>query len=306
MKKRIFLFTATLFFVSTQLFAQDAVVKKDTSYWKTGKQFGFNFSSAGFGKWSAGGQDAIGVNLFFNTKGEYARDKTTWVNDLQLQLGFLNNGSGTRKSIDRIFFDTKVGRKLSKTWSLVGGLNFQSQFAKGYEYGGGAKGEDLYISNLFSPAFITEYIGLEWKPKPFFNVVFAPGALRQTIISEDVRRFDKNNKPIATFGVPVNSTFQNDVGIMQIVATFDKDIAKNMNLKMRYQLFMDANKIAHMDNRLDVKLAAKINKYFSATFDLIAVYDDDQNITNPDTKETTQNYNIQTAYNLGLGFLYTF
>ena len=293
MRTKISLFIITALFISSNLLAQDAAVKKDTSYWKTGKQFGANFSNAGFSNWTAGGQNATGFNVFFNTKGEYARDKTTWVNDLQLQYGILDNGTGVKKSIDRIFFDTKVGRKLSKVWSLVGGVNFQTQFTAGYKYGA-TSDKDVKISNLFAPAFITEYIGLEWKPKPFFNVVFAPGALRQTIVSDDDVREKKNGVLQPAYGVPVGQSLQNDVGIMQVVATFDKDIAKNVNLKLRYQLFVQANKIANMDNRLDAKLAAKINKYFSATFDLILLYDDDQS------------FEVQQARNLGLGFLYTF
>ena len=292
MKKQFSFVIALLLFFTLNLFAQEA--KKDTSYWMKSSQFGANFSNANFSDWVAGGQNATGFNVFFNTKGEYARYKTTWVNDLQLQYGILDNGSGIRKSIDRLFFDTKVGHKLSKVWSLVAGLNFQTQFTAGYKYGATAD-KDIKISNLFAPAFITEYVGIEWKPKPFFSVVFAPGAFRQTIVSdEDV--FLKDSKGILqpAYGVPVGKSLQNDVAIMQIVAVFDKDIAKNVNLKLRYQLFADAKKIAHTDNRLDAKLAAKINKYFSATFDLILLYDDDQS------------FQIQQARNLGLGFLYTF
>ncbi|MCU0469700.1 MAG: DUF3078 domain-containing protein [Arcicella sp.] len=292
MKKHISLFVAFALLFSMNLFAQE--VKKDTSYWKKSSQFGANFSNAQFSNFVAGGQNATGFNVFFNTKGEYAKDKTTWVNDLQLQYGILDNGTGIRKSIDRIFFDTKVGRKLSKTWSFVGGVNFQTQFTAGYTYGA-TSDKDIKISSLFAPAFITEYIGLEWKPKPFFNVVFAPGAMRQTIVADDdVRPRNATGQMLPAYGVPVGKSLQNDIGIMQIVATFDKDIAKNVNLKLRYQLFMDAKKIANMDNRLDAKLAAKINKYFSATFDLILLYDDDQS------------FQIQQARNLGLGFLYTF
>ena len=292
MKKKLPLLIIIALFISSNLHAQEAA--KDTSYWKKSSQFGANFSNAGFSDWVAGGQNATGFNIFFNTKGEYARDKTTWANDLQLQYGILDNGSGTRKSIDRLFFDTKVGRKLSKVWSLVGGLNFQTQFTPGYKYGA-TSDKDIKISNLFAPAFITEYIGFEWKPKPFFNIVFAPGAFRQTIVSDE-NVFLKNDKGVLqpAYGVPVGKSLQNDVAIMQIVASFDKDVAKNVNVKLRYQLFIDANKPANSDNRLDAKLAAKINKYFSATFDLILLYDDDQS------------FQIQQARNLGLGFLYTF
>ena len=292
MKKQLPLLILFTFLFSSDFYAQEA--KKDTSYWKKSSQFGANFSNAGFSDWVAGGQNATGFNVFFNTKGEYARDKTTWVNDLQLQYGILDNGSGSRKSIDRLFFDSKVGRKLSKVWSLVGGVNFQTQFTAGYKYGE-TSAKDIKISNLFAPAFITEYIGVEWKPKPFFSIVFAPGSLRQTIVSDE-GIFQKNDKGVIqpAYGVPVGDSFKNDVAIMQFVATFDKDIAKNVNLKLRYQLFIDAKKTASTDNRLDAKLAAKINKYFSATFDLILLYDDDQS------------FQIQQARNLGLGFLYTF
>jgi hypothetical protein len=292
MKKQLPLLILFTCLFSSNFYAQEA--KKDTSYWKKSSQFGANFSNAGFSDWVAGGQNATGFNVFFNTKGEYARDKTTWVNDLQLQYGILDNGSGSRKSIDRLFFDSKVGRKLTKVWSLVGGVNFQTQFTAGYKYGE-TSAKDIKISNLFAPAFITEYIGVEWKPKPFFSIVFAPGSLRQTIVSDE-GIFQKNDKGVIqpAYGVPVGDSFKNDVAIMQLVAAFDKDIAKNVNLKLRYQLFIDAKKLASTDNRLDAKLAAKINKYFSATFDLILLYDDDQS------------FQIQQARNLGLGFLYTF
>ena len=293
MRTKISLFIITALFISSNLLAQDVAVKKDTSYWKTKKQFGANFSNAGFSNWAAGGQNAIGANIFFNSKGEYARDKTTWVNDLQLQYGIIDNGSGAKKSIDRIFFDTKAGHKLSKFWSFVGGVNFQTQFTAGYKYGA-TSDKDIKISNLFAPAFITEYIGLEWKPKPFFNIVFAPGALRQTIVSDDDVRAKVGGVLQEAYGVAAGKTVQNDVGIMQIVANFDKDVATNVNLKLRYQMFVNANRIEHIDNRLDAKLAAKINKYFSVTADLIVLYYDNQ---------STQ---IQTAHNIGLGFLYTF
>ncbi|MDZ7900986.1 MAG: DUF3078 domain-containing protein [Arcicella sp.] len=300
MQKKIFLLIATAFFVSNHLFAQDVVAKKDTSYWKKKAQFGANFNQSGFSdSWAPGGASSYGLNLFFNKKGEYARDKTTWVNDLQLQIGFIDAGNGVRKSIDRIFFDSKVGHKLSKTWSLVGGLNFQTQFVQGFNYTGRADGGPLKNSNFLAPAFLTEYVGLEWKPKPHFNVVFAPAALRQTIVNTDDVREVKGGIKQTAYGVPFGQELKNDVGIVQITANYDKDIAKNVNLKLRYNLFIDANKLASMDNRLDAKLAAKINKYFSATFDLIALYDDDLGTDK-------QRYNIQLAHNIGLGFLYTF
>jgi hypothetical protein len=274
--------------ISANLFAQEA--KKDTSYWVKKTQVGANFSQASFGNWTAGGQDAIGFNVFFNTKGDYAKDKTLWTNDLQMQFGILDNGNGARKSIDRLFFDSKVGYKISKTWNVFGNLNFQSQFTPTYSFNkDGTRASQ--ISNLFAPAFITESIGLEWKPKPYFNLQFAPGAVRQTIVADNDVAF---TKPKERYGVPDGKSVRNEIALMQLVANFDKDIAKNVNLKLRYQMFATIDDLAAIDNRLDAKFAAKINKYMSATFDLILLYDQDQS------------YSIQRANNLGLGLLYTF
>jgi Protein of unknown function (DUF3078) len=298
MMKRFSLFLLTLLYSFINI-AQDVKptqeIKKDTTYWKKKTQFGANFSNAGFNNWSAGGQNATGFTLFFNTRGEYARNKTTWVNDLQLQYGLLDNGNGFRKSIDRLFFDSKIGHKISPKWALVGGLNFQSQFTAGFQYADDPA-NDVKISSFLSPAYITESIGFEWKPKPFFNMVFSPGAIRQTIVTDDgVRQKDPVTGLLNdAYGVKPNDVLRNEFALMQIVTSFDKDIAKNMNLKLRHQLFASATALAHIDNRVDAKLAAKVNKYISVTFDLILIYNDDIS-----TK-------VQQARNFGLGFLRTF
>lgn len=120
---------------------------------------------------------------------------------------------------------------------------------------------------------------------------FAPGALRQTIVADNNIAFTKTGE---RYGVPDGKTFKNDVALMQIVATLDKDVAKNINLKARYALFIKYNDLAAMDNRLDAKFTAKVNKYISTTFDIIAMYYQDQSAK------------LQVAQNLGIGLLYTF
>jgi hypothetical protein len=296
-----FLLTLSILSVGCATIAQEA--KKDTSYWKKKTAFGANFNQASFNDaWSSvqGAKGSVGFNVFFNAKGEYNRGKVNWVNDLQMQYGLQDNGSGLRKTIDRIFFDTKLGSKISPQWLFIANLNFQTQFSKGYNYGAGVEvanpdgttsKADLLVSNLFSPAYITESIGLEWKPSKVFNMSFAPGALRQTIVADNNIAFTKTGE---RYGVPDGKTFKNDVALMQIVATLDKDVAKNINLKARYALFIKYNDLAAMDNRLDAKFTAKVNKYISTTFDIIAMYYQDQSAK------------LQVAQNLGIGLLYTF
>jgi len=81
---------------------------------------------------------------------------------------------------------------------------------------------------------------------------------------------------------------------MQIVANFDKDIAKNVNLKCRYLMYANYKKLGAIDNRLDAMLTAKINQYWNANLGVIAIYDQDQST------------DIQFAQSMSIGFLYTF
>ncbi|WP_159102721.1 DUF3078 domain-containing protein [Flectobacillus major] len=278
-------------------------VKRDTSYWKKKTSFGTTFNQASFnGPWQTvqGARGSVGLNVFFNAKGEYNKAKVNWVNDLQLQYGLLDNGNGLRKTIDRVFFDTKLGQKFAPEWLFFANFNFQTQFTKGYNYDAGPEvinpdgtsyKEDVLVSNLFSPAFITESIGFEWKPSKMFNMTFAPGALRQTIVADKKIAL---SKPGERYGVPDGQTIRNEVALMQIVANLDKDIAKNINLKCRYAAFIKYNNLGAIDNRLDAKFTAKVNKYISTTFDVIVLYFQDQ---------STQ---VQVAQNLGVGLLYTF
>ncbi|MFN8353515.1 MAG: DUF3078 domain-containing protein [Spirosomataceae bacterium] len=266
---------------------------KDTTYFVKSGQFGANFNQASFSSnWAGGGVNSIAFGIFLNAKSEKAWGRNLWTNDFQSQFGVVKAaGQGTRKSIDRIFFDSKYARRLSSKWNLFGSFNFLSQFADGFEYTtvNGIENRNK-ISGLFSPAFLTEAIGLEYRPVPFFFVQFAPGAIRQTVVADKdlYKNFPKN------YGVTVGKTVRNEVALMQIVANFDKNIAQNVNLKLRYLMYTTYTDLAASDVRLDALLSAKINKYMSATAGLILVYDQDQS------------YQTQVNQALSLGFAYNF
>ena len=118
----------------TSAIAQDGA---DTvKYWKKKLNFGININQASFSSnWTGGGVNSIGLNSAFSYKANYAKGKHSWDNEIGLLFGFVNNdGQGYRKTVDRIFLDTKYGRALNDKWDLFTSLNFLSQFAKGYKY----------------------------------------------------------------------------------------------------------------------------------------------------------------------------
>ncbi|MFN4145051.1 MAG: DUF3078 domain-containing protein [Runella sp.] len=276
--------------------AQEAV--KDTSYWKKASQFGANISQGTFSDgWQGGGINNIALGIYLNSKGEYTRARANWVNDFQFQLGAIQNrNDGFRKSVDRIFFDSKYGYKLSPNsqWYFFANLNLLSQIANGRDFNDARK---PFISAFFTPAFLTEAIGLEWKPNKHFNMQFAPGAVRQTILgNKNLYQAIDRLRPeynFANYGVVRGRAVRNEVAIMQLVMNFDKDLVKDVNLKWRYQAFASLADLAAIDNRLDAQLTAKFAKYFNVNVGLIAIYDQDQIAK------------MQLAQSINFGFLYS-
>ncbi|GGM89545.1 hypothetical protein GCM10010967_22950 [Dyadobacter beijingensis] len=265
---------------------------KDTTWRKI--EFGANLNQGSFSSnWTGGGVNSVALGVFFNALNETKRGKDSWRNDFQSQYGILRNkGQQSRKSVDRVFFDTKYNRELSAKWSIFANLNFLSQFAAGYEYNSNPDSLTFKkkVSGLLSPAYVTEAIGIEYRPAPYFFVDFAPGALRQTIVVD--RDLYVNTPDQKNYGVPIGERVRTEAALIQLVANFDKDIAKDVNLKFRYLMFSTFRDPLEIDNRLDAQLTAKINKYVNVNLGAIVVYDKDQSSR------------IQIAQALSVGFLF--
>lgn len=281
-------------------FAQDstptvAPAPVDTS-WKKKAEFGVNVNQGSFSSnWTNGGVNSIALGLLFNGLAAYEKGKHTWRNDFQSQFGIVSTENlGRRKNIDRIFFDSKYGYKISSKWSFIGNVNFQTQFARGYLYQEQTDGSILAKkqSGFFAPAYLTESIGFEYKPVDYFFVTFAPGALRQTFVSDTTLYVNTPNQ--LNYGVPIHKKMRSEMALMQVVANFNKDIAKDVNLKFRYQGFANIRTLDAIDHRLDASISAKVNKFVNVNLGMIAVFDKDQSSS------------VQFAQSLALGFLYAF
>ncbi|HEY4653199.1 MAG TPA: DUF3078 domain-containing protein [Cyclobacteriaceae bacterium] len=271
------------------------VVKPDTtSNWRKHLTIGLNLNQASFSSnWKAGGVNSVGFNGLFNYKANYKKDRNSWDNEIDLAYGFVNNeGQGNRKTLDRIFLDTKYGYAINSKWDLFASLSFLSQFTKGYNYLDDNTSE--LISDLFAPAFITLALGFEYHPTDYFKVRIAPLAPRITIVS-DPERFVTTVGP-EPYGVtpPDNTRFE--WLAFQLVADFDKDIAENLNLKWRYTLFANYEtlEMKTIDHRLDLMLSAKVNNFITTSLGGTLLYDFDQDS------------GIQVSQAFALGFSYTF
>ncbi len=263
-------------------FAQDAPLlnRQDSlrvGWWDRNTQFAINFAQASFNdSWQGGGVNNIALGFLFNNRADFTKGKGVWVNDAQLQYGFLRNkGLDLRKSVDRIFLESKYSRKISNKLNWFAGANFISQFTAGFNFdGSGNRGK--MISNLFAPGFLSEGIGLEYKPVPYFGLQLGGATIRQTFVGNNVVFDNTANADGVSYGVKPGKKLLNELGF-QGVAVFDKDIAKNLNLKWRYQAFLAyAPDTKPLDHNINLIATAKVNKYLNVNFTLIGLYDADQ------------------------------
>jgi hypothetical protein len=262
------------------LFPETVVLNAESSldlkvnYWRNLTSFGLNVNQVAFSEnWGAGGVNSLSLGGQFSYKTDYNKEDKNLASELILQYGTLNNkGQLARKTIDRIFLDNKVALKLSKSWYFFGSLNFESQFDLGFAFSKDAQGNEkrTLLSKFMAPGYLTQSFGFEYKPAKHLFLRIGTGTARQTfVLDKDLYLTNPKN-----FGVVPGKTFRNELAF-QLVGSYDKDIAKNLNLKSRYSVFANYETLSRIDNRLDLTLTASVNRLINVSLAGIILYDDD-------------------------------
>jgi hypothetical protein len=247
-------------------------------YWARNTNLGANLSGAAFSQnWQAGGINNIVLGGIFSNRADFTKGKGVWSNDIQLQLGTLTNyqkgkDKDNRKNLDRLFAETKYSKKISNKLNWFAAASLLSQMLNGVDYGNAKR---PLISTLFAPAFLTEGLGIEYKPNKHFGLSLGGATLRQTLIRrsklEDSEYYKGTPK---IFGVDPGKNARWEGGF-QAVAAYDKNIAKNVNMKWRWQTFAPY-KFNAFDHNFNVLTSIKINKYVNLNATILGLYDWDQ------------------------------
>ncbi|WP_448530506.1 DUF3078 domain-containing protein [Raineya sp.] len=316
MKK--FAYFLFLFLVWQTAFCQNEGAVTDTSYWKKSAQLGLGFNQAAFSdNWKAGGVSSVALASFLYTDANYLKDKISWDNSLRLNYGIVKNkGQSLRKNQDRILLDSKLGYKLSKKWNLFASLNFLTQFDAGFEYervfkdnaGNIVAVRDNLISKFFAPAFLTEALGLEYKPVNYFWIRFGVASMRQTFVFEpefnNNRAIDANGNgiigeladtfdPKVNYGVAEGKNIRNEIGILTLEADFNKEVIKNVVFQAHFWSFTTYENPLATDVRSELAIIAKVNKYVNVKVGAIILYDQDQDLKT----QYAQNFTLNFAMN---------
>jgi Protein of unknown function (DUF3078) len=283
MKKLLF---ALCLFPTVASFAQDATVKQlkstaekkleeDTTHkegWKKGVKINLGLAQGNTSNWAAGAEkSSFTINSYVNLFANLKRGDNEWTNNLDLYYALINTTSqGTRKNDDRIDYFTKYTHKIKPKmgFGVVG--NFRTQFSDGFDYDKTPKEK---ISGFFAPAYLTIAPGFDWTPTKWFSVFVSPISGRWTYVNDD--------NLTGRYNVDPGKNLRTEMG-GYLTANFQKDIAKNVNFKSRFDLYSN-----YLENPQNVDvfwtniLTLKVNNFLNVTYNFDLIYDDDVRIFGP-------------------------
>ena len=305
-----FLFFVFVSFTSIQFSAaQDVVISKlrtETSReikkeedstlwnWKKGGVFNLNVAQGSLSNWAAGGDNfSMTLNAYFNYFVYYKKDRHSWDNNLDVNLGYVQTTSaGSRKNDDRFDILSKYGYKMDPKgkWFLSGLFNFRSQFFDGYTYSNNIVS---FASTLLSPAYIILSAGFDYKPNDKFSMFISPLTSRTTLV------MNKDLAAKGSYGVPIGKNALYEVGAFASF-NYNNTFSKNIVYKARLDLFSNyLNNPGNVDIFMTNQLTVKVAKNFSATYSLDMIYDDDVRLFGPN--KTSPGLQLKSL--IGLGYI---
>ncbi len=272
-------------------------IKKDEKQkegWTKGGVFALNISQGSSHNWAAGAEKfSFSLNGLLNTYAYLKRERNSWDNTVNMQYGMVNTTSlGTRKNDDRFDLLSRYGYQLKNPkWYISALGNLRSQFSNGFAYE--ANNVKNKNSSFFAPAYVLLSPGILYKPDATFDVFLSPVTSRWVIITES----NKSLRRLFSFSDTTKSAYY-EIGAFA-TANLKKDLAKNINLVSRLDLFSNYKK---NPQNIDVfwtnLLGMKVNKYLGVTIGFDLIYDHDAK----DPKVQDKLMGTQWKSLIGVGF----
>jgi hypothetical protein len=275
-------------------------IKKDprdtvAQTWKKGGLYGLNISQGSLSNWAAGGEEfSLAINSLLNLYAFYKKDRHSWDNTFDFNLGYVKTTSlGGRKNDDRFDLLSKYGYAITEKLSVSGLFNLRSQFFRGYTFEDDVK---TYVSNFMAPGYLLLGAGLDYKPTQNLSIFLSPATARWVIVKDTALA----NKGL--YGVEPGEKSTLEFGAFATI-NYLKDISKSITYKGRLDLFSNylrdpQNVDLYMTNAVNVKLS----RVLALTWGLDLIYDDDVELFGPNKNGPR----LQIKSLVGIGLLVKF
>ncbi len=260
MKKGILLILGALLSL-LPLSAQE--VKKETKpkYWVGEATTTLSFKQTSLMDWAAGGNGSATFGSTIDAKADYAKDKITIKNHLQMAYGFTQTfGVGFQKSADYIILNDEFGYALSNRFKGTLGYSFKSQISPGYASN---IGSDI-VSRFFSPASMTLGAGATWSTKAV-SVTLTPVTGNVQFVSDPLLR--------TRYGNEEDQFARWEIGArLRLSASAE---AQGLKVSTAFDTFSNYLKNPlNMTVDWTLSISAPLTKFISFTLNCRAIYDD--------------------------------
>lgn len=232
-------------------FIASAQEDADGNIWTIHGENTFLLNQSSFSNWAAGGVNSFAGNLTLNYDFNYKKNKWSWDNKVLAAYGqTYQKETDWRKNDDRFQLNSLLGYEASKFWLYTFFMNFNTQFAKGYDYIDSDNKKT--ISSFMAPAYLSFGPGFAYKKSDNFRVNISPAAARFVFVNIDSLAtsygIDEGKNSKFEFGASLDAYYKTDImenisfeNILRLYSNYLED-AKNVDVDYTANLFMKVNK----------------------------------------------------------------
>lgn len=257
MKKSLTLF---LLLISSLLASAQEAAKKP-SHWNAWALTTLSFKQTSLTDWAAGGYGSASFGSTIDANANYAKDKITFNNRLQVAYGFTQTfGVGFQKNADYIILNNDLGYSLGGKFSGTLGYSFKSQISPGYS---GYIGSDV-VSKFFAPATMTLGAGATWSHNGI-SITFTPltGNVQFVSTPELRTRYGNAEDQFARWELGAKTRITAGVAVQGLTVNTALDMFSNY-LKKPQNITFDWS----------LSVSAPLTKFISFSLNCRAIYDD--------------------------------
>lgn len=254
----------------SSLRAQDAPADSLRA-WQTQATGQLSASQAGFQNWQEGGVNTLALSAGINGKASRTTDRWEQVYESRFAFGLVKQDTlDLRKAEDLIVLRSTVkyrGDGFFFNFRPTLSASLRTQFAEGFNYDKDPldQGRPLpaKVSAFFSPATVTQSLGLTYKPVEWFTQRIGIAA-KETVVM--VERF----RPL--YGVEPDNPVRFEAG-MESFTEVDKELFENVHYQSKLGLFASFNQPDKPDALWENLITMQVNRWLNVSFEFVTVYD---------------------------------
>lgn len=224
-------------------------------------------SQAGFKNWQGGGVNTLSLSGGLDGSASMKSNSFKQTYELKLGIGGMSQDNNDLRKSEDVILASTVYQYLApsgffKLWQPTIAASLLTQFISGYDYK--TEGEPK-VSDFFSPAFLTQSLGLTREIRPWLSQRFGVAG-KETIV--DIARLRE------LYGNAPDQAVRAEGGL-ESRTDFAKAVVENVFIKSSLGVFASFSDIGSPDVNWSNLVTMKVNSWLNVNFELITLYDRD-------------------------------